>query len=248
LVATRGEAVTWAVTLDFHNTIAQCDEWFDLEVYDLIPAYFAWSEKTLGVPTDASQIAAGKAHYLKLRRRVIDTGIELDAEAAVLEVLDFLGLPAPSNSISDALEDIFRPTVRSASPMPGVIAASRRLNDAGIKLAVISSAAYHPFLNWTLEKFEIAGCFQNVLTSASTGHYKSSTRIYETALDVLGIGATQCIHVGDSERFDVIPARSIGMKTVLIGDSCQGQADLHLRSLVDLPDALVETFGLPLAI
>ncbi len=240
--------MTWAVTLDFHNTIAQCDEWFDLEVYDLIPAFFAWSEKTLGVPADASQIAAGKAHYLKLRRRVIDTGIELDAEAAVLEVLEFLGLPAPIGSISDALEDIFRPTLLSASPMPGVVETSRRLNNAGIKLAVISSAAYHPFLEWTLEEFEICGCFQYVLTSASTGHYKSSTRIYETAVDVLGIEAHQCIHVGDSERYDVVPARSIGMKTVLIGENTQGQADLHLRSLLDLPDALVETFGLPLAI
>ena len=240
--------MTWAVTLDFHNTIAKCDEWFDLEVFDLIPAYFAWLETTYGITTDVAKISAGKARYLKLRRRVIDTGIELDAEAAVHDVIKFLDVELPSHSICEALTEIFRPTLTTATPLPGVVSTTRLLRKSGIALAVVSSAAYHPFLEWTLEKFGIADCFDSILTSASTGHYKSSTRIYETALESLGVGASRCVHIGDSERFDVVPAKSIGMKTVMIGTELTGLADLHLASMLDLPSALAKTFGLHLAI
>ena len=241
--------MTWAVTLDFHNTIAQCDDWFNLEVYDLIPAFFAWLEATSGAATDPARVAAGQAHYRKLRRRVIDTGIELDAASAVAAVVSALGVVASPALIERALEEIFQPTLCRTAALPGVVASVRSLKDAGLRLAVISSAAYHPFLEWTLAKFELAACFDEILTSASTGHYKSSTRIYETALELLAVQPHKCIHIGDSERFDVVPARDVGMRTVLVGaEAGHGSAHLELSTLVDLPQALHQAFGLPLAL
>lgn len=241
--------MTWAVTLDFHNTIARCDEWFNLEVYDLMPAFFGWCETNLGVNVEPEQIAAGKRHYRKLRQRVMDTGVELDAASAVSEVVEHLGLTIRPEAVSEAMADIFRPTVEGAEPIPGIVESVRCLRAAGVNLAVVSSAAYHPFLEWTLHKFEIADCFCHVLTSASTGYYKSSTRIYETALEHLGSEPGKSIHVGDSVRFDISPAKAIGMKTVLFGsEESDGTADLHLSTLVGLPCALMKEFGLSLEI
>lgn len=242
-------AVTWAVTIDFHNTIARCDEWFNLEVYDLVPAFFAWTEGNLGLHIESERIAAGREHYRTLRRQVMDTGVELDAASSICEVVDFLGLSVERDAVEQAMVDIFRPAVAPAEPMPGLIDSVKCLDSGGVRLAVVSSAAYHPFLEWTLEKFEIDGCFSHVLTSASTGYYKSSTKIYETALERLGSDPAHSIHIGDSVRFDVGPARAVGMRTVLFSEEeSDGNADLHIETLVGLPCVLKEEFGLSLEI
>ena len=237
-----------AITLDFHNTIARCDDWFRLEVYDLIPAYFDWREKAFGERPDPETVATGQSMYRSLRREVMETGIEMDAESSVEAVLDMLKLDSCRSGLSTAMREVFRPTLESCEPMPGVVDSVRALRSAGLKLAVVSSAAYHPFLLWTLEKFEIDNCFVDVLTSASTGHYKTSTRIYEIALERLQVDPESCVHVGDSERFDVDPARSLGMRTVLYqppGEPaiCNGRADLKLTSLEDLDAVLKRRFG-----
>ena len=241
--------MTWAVSLDFHNTLVHCDAWFNLEVYDLIPAFLEWRRSTLGIRADPDQIDAGKQHYLKLRRRVIDTGIELDAASAVAEVVTYLGLTVEAAEIARALDDIFRPTVTETASLPGAVESVWQLHAAGVRLVVVSSAAYHPFLEWTLDKLGIAGCFEVILTSASTGHYKSSTRIYEAAAAMLDIKPGNCIHIGDSERFDVLPANAVGMRTVLVGnESGRSIADVRLPTLDGLPQVLQREFGLPLAL
>ena len=147
------------------------------------------------------------------------------------------------------MREVFRPTLDGCEPMPGVVESVRDLRAAGLQLAVVSSAAYHPFLLWTLEKFGIDDCFVTVLTSASTGHYKTSTRIYEIALEELSVAPGACIHIGDSERFDVDPARSLGIHTVLyqpadVPHAVDCRADLRLTSLEDLGAVLDGRFGL----
>ncbi len=237
--------MTWAVTFDFHNTIAQCDEWFTLEVYDLIPTYLALATNGTGEPVSPDLAALGKRHYRELRLRVLESGVEVDAAQSVIDVLAQLGMAAHGQNVERLLCEIFRPTVASATPMTGVLESVRALHGAGVPLAVVSSAAYHPFLEWTLEKFGIADCFRAILTSAATGYYKSTSRIYSTALQTLDVAADRCIHIGDSERFDVEPARSLGIRTVLVGlDAEETAADLRVDTLVGLPELLESEFGL----
>ncbi len=39
-----------AITFDFHNTLAECPEWFELEVRHLPSAYLAWHAERPGMP------------------------------------------------------------------------------------------------------------------------------------------------------------------------------------------------------
>lgn len=241
--------MTWAVTLDFHNTIASCDAWFDLEVYDLVPAFLDWQNQSPGCDVSADLKSTGRSCYRKLRQQVIESGKEIDAAESLGIVLKRLNVAATSEEIDRALVEIFEPAVSGTSPIDGVVESVRRLRRAGVRLAVVSSAAYHPFLEWTLARFGIDDAFDAVLTSASTGHYKSTPQIYATALDTLGVRPERCIHVGDSERFDVRPAASLGIRTVLFDGveslaATHTEADLRLPTLVDLPDRLQNTFGL----
>src|SRR5262249_61886466 len=80
----------------------------------------------------------------------------------------------------------------------------------------VASAVYHPFLEWTLERFGIRDAFAVVTTSASAGYYKSRPEIYLQTLQRLEVDPARSVHVGDSWRFDVVGARRAGMRTVLI--------------------------------
>jgi HAD superfamily hydrolase (TIGR01509 family) len=238
-----------AVTIDFHNTIARCDAWFDLEVYDLIPAFFEWNEAQHGVTIDPCKVVEGKNYYRTLRANVLDSGTEIDAASSIDLVLRRIEVWFDDLDIEAALASIFQPTLDGCQPMPGSVSTIQELHAAGIPLAVVSSAAYHPFLLWSLSKFGVESCFVEVLTSASTGHYKSTTKIYELALEILNVSPQNCVHIGDSERFDVIPASSLGMRTVHYAPQSQrsphsNRADLHVESLENLTDVLDTEFGL----
>jgi HAD superfamily hydrolase (TIGR01509 family) len=216
-------------------------------VYELVPAFLDWLSVERRSPIDPRHHVDGRERYREIRRMVIDSGIERDAANCLAEVLAHLEVAASPAEIDRGLDSIFRPTLIPAQPMPGVVDSIRMLREAGVPLLVVSSAAYHPFLEWTLERFGILDCFEGLLTSASCGHYKSTHKIYELAAATLDRAPEDCIHIGDSELFDVRSARNAGMRTVLV-DWTQSQngaseADLKVDTLVDLPARLVERFG-----
>jgi putative hydrolase of the HAD superfamily len=75
--------------------------------------------------------------------------------------------------------------------------------------------------------------FQSVVTSASSGFYKSRPEIYWTALDQIGAAPERSIHVGDSYRFDVLGGMRAGLATVWLSD------DPEAGEKSPAPDAIV---------
>jgi putative hydrolase of the HAD superfamily len=100
---------------------------------------------------------------------------------------------------------------------------------------------------WTLDGFGISDCFTGIFSSAVTGHYKSTPRIYMLAAESLGQPPQRVIHIGDSPQFDVESAREAGMRTVLVDwfDEFREttSADLRVTTLENLAPLLVDTFG-----
>jgi FMN phosphatase YigB (HAD superfamily) len=112
----------------------------------------------------------------------------------------------------------------------------RDIHRAGVPIGIVSSAVYHPFLEWTLEAFGIRDAFAVVITSASAGFYKSRAELYVHAAKLLGATPRRMVHVGDSLRFDVAGAERAGMGTVwLRGDRSQAE-DPSIR-----PDLVLTT-------
>ncbi len=198
------------LTFDFHNTLAHCDPWFDLEVRDL-----PWAVLEL---LDISPPATRKAHvddaYRRLRLDVIASGIEIDAYDAVRRILGDLGVAADQATIRMAIDDLMYRSTLAMEPVEGAVQTVRHLHAAGIKLGVISSAVHHLSLDWILDRLGIASCFDVIVTSASCGYYKSTTAIFDASLGLLGGNAAASVHVGDSLRWDVATAQQAGMTAV----------------------------------
>jgi FMN phosphatase YigB (HAD superfamily) len=115
----------------------------------------------------------------------------------------------------------------------------RAIRRAGVPVGVVSSAVYHPFLEWTLTAFGIRDQIEAVVTSASAGFYKSRPELYWQAAASLGVAPAHIVHVGDSLRFDVGGASRAGMGTVWLqpnGAPSGGHGfvpDLTVHSLAD---------------
>lgn len=236
-----------AVTFDFHNTLAECDEWFRLEVREIVPSFLDWLAESGGAPAMPDERDAAVQHYRDLRLQIMDHGNEQDAYDCTIAVLDRLGRSVDPQTIRRGVDAVMRAALPNSTPVPGVVSAVRSLHENDIELAVVSSAVHHDFIEWSLAKFGILDCFSHVVSSAGCGFYKSRTEIYEHTLERLNVAASDAVHVGDSHRFDVETASRAGMRTVWFMrsdvEAAGNGANLAVSSLVGLAPLIMDHFG-----
>ena len=241
--------VEGAVTFDFHNTLVFCDQWFELEVRGLASAFLRWHANEVGDSPDARLEGEADVFYRRLREAIKRHGDELTAEASVARVLAHLGVAVDEGLIAVGVERLMRETLEEVRLLPGAEGTVRALASAGIPLGIVSSAVYHRFLEWTLERCGLLDAFDVVVTSASAGFYKSRPELFHHAATALGVAPDQAVHVGDSYRFDVEGARRAGMKTVWVrGEpgswtSDTQQADLTIASLEGAAPRILALLG-----
>ena len=225
-----------AITFDFHNTLAACPEWFELEVRRLPSAFLDWWADGRRDALSPETLKETDDRYRQLRHEIIEHGNELSAEACLETVFAAMRLDVPAADVRQGVAMLMRDALSGASPIPGAVGVVRAIHAAGVPLGVVSSAVYHPFLEWTLESFGILDAFQSVVTSASVGFYKSRPEIYLRAAESLGAMPERMVHVGDSLRFDVGGAIRAGLGTVWLR---RDGAKMDEES--ELPDLILET-------
>lgn len=234
-----------AITFDFHNTLVTCDAWFELEVRSLASAFLRWDAERRGGTASDAELAEADGAYRGLRREIVEHGVEEPAERCVSRVLVNLGLQVDDDVIAAGVKSLMRATLGEATAMEGAVETIRALRAAGVPLGIVSSAVYHPFLEWSLDKVGIRDAFSDVTTSASAGFYKSRPEIYWHACERLGVQPAATVHVGDSYRWDVGGAQRAGLRTVWVaGDGAASHddgvaPDLTLASLVRADTALL---------
>jgi FMN phosphatase YigB (HAD superfamily) len=221
-----------AITFDFHNTLAACPEWFDLEVRHLPSAFLRWRSSD----PDPVLLDDADARYRQLRREIMAHGDELPAEACLVRVFTAMGMTFPTDEIAAGVAALMRAVLPHATPIPGAVEAVRAIQEGGIPLGVVSSAVYHPFLEWTLDAFGIGDAFRVVVTSASAGYYKSRPEIYWHAAERLEAAPERMVHIGDSLRFDVGGAGRAGLGTVWLRRDAEESGRDGFR-----PDLTIET-------
>ncbi|HEX2280705.1 MAG TPA: HAD family hydrolase, partial [Thermomicrobiales bacterium] len=225
-----------AITFDFHNTLASCPEWFELEVRRLPSSFLRWWAERDGRQIDRAQLDEADARYRQLRHEIMEHGNEMTAEACLEQVFGAMRLQVTADDVRSGIANLMHGALAGAAPVPGAVATVREIHRAGVPIGIVSSAVYHPFLEWTLEAFGIKDAFDVVITSASAGFYKSRAELYVHAAELLGATPERMVHVGDSFRFDVAGARRAGMGTVwLRGDQAESD-DPSIR-----PDLVLTT-------
>lgn len=201
------------VTYDFHNTIAHCDDWFQLEIRELPVRVLERANSGYLERIGAETLTA---KYREMRQGVMDSGVEIEAIEGLERVFQLFDLNIERDELEHHTADLMRAAVETAGPINGAVESIKMLADAGTRIGVISSAIYPPFLEWTLMSFGVAQQIEFIVTSASAGIYKSDPRLYEQVLANAGVAAEHAIHIGDSTRWDVWSAQQAGMRAILV--------------------------------
>jgi putative hydrolase of the HAD superfamily len=121
---------------------------------------------------------------------------------------------------------------------PDAIPALRGLRADGYRLGVVSN--FEAWLEGLLVSLEVLPMLDAVVVSGAEGVEKPDPKIFEIALERLGVAAERACFVGDSPHFDFDAARAAGMRALLIDR--RGRHDPErlpvIRSLADVAEAL----------
>ena len=124
-------------------------------------------------------------------------------------------------------------------PFPEVSDTLRRLKEAGLKTAVLSNGS-PGMLAAAVDNAGIGGLLDAVLSVEEVGVYKTHPRVYQLAVDRLGIERA-AISFQSSNAWDAHAASDFGMRVVWCNrygqrrERLPGAPDREIRTLAELP-------------
>jgi len=148
--------------------------------------------------------------------------------------LDTLAIDQPG--LRDRLMTLYL-SLDAFSEVPDAL---RRLKAAGLKIAILSNGS-PAMLEAVVRNARLDGLFDIVLSVEEVGVYKPDPRVYQLAVDRLGIPAAS-ISFQSSNAWDAHAASAFGMKVVWCNrygqrqERLPGKPDHEVKSLVELPE------------
>jgi putative hydrolase of the HAD superfamily len=97
-------------------------------------------------------------------------------------------------------------------------------------LAVVTDAQ-SAYARAELHKVGLLDYFDPIVVSGDHGYRKPDRRLFQLALDGMGVAAEHALYVGNDMHRDIFGAQEAGMTTVMV-ESDQG-ADVHLDCVPD---------------
>ena len=102
----------------------------------------------------------------------------------------------------------------------------------GLRLGVISN--WDERLRPLLERLKLARYFEAIIVSREVGSAKPARRIFDHAVQALGLPPGAVLHVGDSLSMDVRGARAAGLRALLLRRDAGSPRRGQIRSLREL--------------
>lgn len=203
-----------AVLFDFGDTLVQTEE-------GIYPDLLKSLHKGLTLNGINIPLEELKEAYFNVRRRqheiIRKTLREIDFRQRVSETLSCFGYTfnLDDKIIIDACEAFFKPFIDTTTMVKSARMTLQKLKQK-YKLGAVSDFLYPPVLRKMFQKFKLAGYFEAIVISAEVGWRKPHPAIFQTALKLLEVGPQETIFVGDSIRRDIVPAKKLGMRVILI--------------------------------
>lgn len=141
-----------------------------------------------------------------------------------------MGLEEHAEALSRELVENWR-NPRFWPVVPGAEATLQALKERGYALAVVSN--WDATLPEILEVVGLRPYFQHLSVSALSGVAKPDPRLFQEALDALGVPPEEAVHVGDSEA-DLVGAKEAGVRPLLFDPLGETPGALHrLEGVLD---------------
>lgn len=179
----------WAERLSERGLAAKPDE--------IIRAFTESKEQVVGTKEQASKDIE---EYHRIWMRIC------------LGALERLGYVGDHREAAEAMWHAL--VVEKSRPYADVIPTLDTMRNHGLKMGVVSN--YNLTLEIALRAHGLAEYFQAIVPSLLVGFEKPDPRIFEYAVNLLGVGSDQALYVGDTYEKDVVGARAGGLDAILI--------------------------------
>jgi len=159
----------------------------------------------------------------------------------------------PSVIIAAGIVGYHRTKEEGMRLLPDVRTVLEFLKDAGVRMGIISAGiatkqAEKLIRLDALQYFDPTSMF----FTDQMGVSKPNPKLYQKAVDAMGVQPSRALYVGDRPSNDIVPANSVGLRTVLYGgaegkyyrDGGCDVADHRLHDLTDLIPILRQTYHL----
>lgn len=106
------------------------------------------------------------------------------------------------------------------------------------KLVLVSDAP-GVWINNVLKELELQDIFRGSIFSGEGNRRKEFGNAFSSVIRILKVNPSDCIVVGDQENSDIIPAKSLGMRTIFVHRTKRSSlAGVCIKSILDLPTGL----------
>lgn len=203
----------------------------------------------------ASGVAIAPEEFAHALERTLDAELarnggnprEISVEVVLTQVLDGFGHHLTPMQSEAAQRAYFMPELERWRILPGALDAVETLNAEGFRLAVVSNAPSHLFVEEAVAKIGLRPFFSPVMSSALAGARKPAPRLFLAIADAWQLDPANIVVVGDGLLADVEGAQAAGMRGVLVhgganadNASYGGSAtpDATRDSIADVPDVI----------
>lgn len=204
------------VVFDLGNTLMYFDgDWDSIIAQGAARLAAALNERGYPVPPEfAAQFVAQREAG---RQRATHTNREYTAEQALVDTLAQCGMDAvPHAVIARGIENYFEPEAARWIPYADARETLRNLRAQDLKLALLSNATDHAFIERIARNGGVAEFLDPLLSSAKISLRKPDPRAFQPIVDTWQIPPHQIVVVGDQPSFDILGAHRAGMRGVLI--------------------------------
>ena len=232
--------VVKAVGLDFFGTIVQANadsETCIRSMYDHLRGCghaFSYEEFVLNYRAAVSEFRKTRNEQLR----------EVNNCVWVASTLERMGQKVePSHpSVVRTVESYFGPW--QITLMPDALDVLKELKSM-FTVSLVSNFTDSAFIRRCLKRLGIEECFAHVVVSDSVGWRKPHPNIFKVFLDLSHAMPDEAVYIGDELATDIKGARSMGIKTVLLGKEDakyvqEDRPDYVVHSLTEFKELLVK--------
>jgi len=110
-----------------------------------------------------------------------------------------------------------------------------QIRNPKIKHSIISNSTLDQII-LSLKILRLKGSiFENIISSSEMGYPKPKKECFLEIIKVSNIPPNEILYIGDREKVDIIPAKNVGIKTVLLtNDDKQTIADAKINSIGEI--------------
>jgi len=112
----------------------------------------------------------------------------------------------------------------SCAPFPGALEALDSFRRRGMRLALVTNGS-SAFQRAKIERYDLARFFDAILVEGELGVGKPDARVFQAALDALGVRPTEAWMIGDNLHADIAGAQALGIAGVWHDYSRAGLGD-----------------------